>query len=123
MAPARSTRRRCCCRARFRDPALALYAFCRLADDAVDAAGAPRAGPWPLRTRLDRVYAGRPRNDPVERAFAAVVGDHALPRALPEALLEGFAWDEAAAATRRSTDLRAYAVRVAATVGAMMTHR
>jgi phytoene synthase len=50
-----------------------------------------------------------------------VVRDYAIPRALPAALLEGFAWD---AEGRRYNDLaalEAYAARVAATVGAMMT--
>ena len=37
----------------------------------------------------------RPRNAPADRAFAAVVATHDLPRTLPEALLEGFAWDAA----------------------------
>jgi phytoene synthase len=39
---------------RVRDPALALYAFCRLADDAVDDGGGTRAVAS-LHDRLDRV--------------------------------------------------------------------
>ena len=70
-------------------PATALYAFCRLADDAIDGAGASRAALDALGERLDHVYAGQPRNHPCDRALAAVVEAHALPRALPEALLEG----------------------------------
>ncbi|MEM6939744.1 MAG: phytoene/squalene synthase family protein [Pseudomonadota bacterium] len=103
-----------------RDPALALYAFCRLADDEVDE-GAEKA--WAvlrLRDRLDDVYAGRPRNAPEDRAFAAIVEHYEMPRALPDALLEGLAWD---AAGRRYADLsavRAYSARVAAAVGVMM---
>jgi phytoene synthase len=113
-----------------RDPAVALYAFCRVADDAIDGgmsdgseATPPRdsdAGLWWLRERLASAYAGRPLPLPADRAFARIVEDFALPRALPEALLEGFAWD---AEGRRYADLpalRAYAVRVAGTVGAMM---
>ena len=56
----------------------------------------------------------------MDRAFADVVWRFAIPRALPEALLEGFGWD---AAGRRYEDLsgvRAYGARVAGTVGAMM---
>jgi phytoene synthase len=73
-----------------------------------------------LRGRLDAVYAGRPGDDPADRALAAVIRRHALPRALPEALLEGFAWD---AEGRRYPDLAgvlAYGARVAGAVGAMM---
>jgi phytoene synthase len=105
---------------RVRDPALALYAFCRLADDAVDDGGGTRAVAS-LHDRLDRVYSGRPRNAPADRAFADVVVAHAMPRALPEALLEGFAWDAAGRRYRTISDLRAYGVRVAAAVGAMMS--
>ena len=79
--------------AKVRDPALALYAFCRLADDAVDDSHDKAPAVLALRDRLDLVYAGRPRNLPADRAFAAVVQDFEMPRALPEALLEGLAWD------------------------------
>ena len=56
-----------------------------------------------------------------DRAFAAVVARHGIPRALPEALLEGLAWD--AEGGRRYEDLaalEAYAARVAGSVGCMM---
>ena len=49
---------------RVRDPALALYAFCRLADDAVDDSDNKAPAVLALRDRLDLVYAGRPRNAP-----------------------------------------------------------
>jgi 15-cis-phytoene synthase len=103
-----------------RDPALALYAFCRLADDAVDEGDDKTGAVLRLRDRLDRVYAGRPVNAAADRAFAAVVADFDMPRALPDALLEGMAWD---AVGRRYDDLSgvlAYSARVAAAVGAMM---
>lgn len=104
-----------------RDPALALYAFCRLADDAVDRNEAKPAAVLSLRDRLDLCYAGRPRNTPADRAFAAMIEDHQMPRELPEALLEGFAWDAMGRQYRTLSDLHAYAARVAAAVGAMMT--
>lgn len=105
---------------RVRDPALALYAFCRLADDAVDEGGGA-AAVASLHDRLDRVYAGRPRNAAADRAFARVVESHALPRTLPEALLEGFDWDAGGRRYDSLGELRAYCARVAATVGAMMS--
>ncbi len=107
--------------ARVRDPALALYAFCRLADDAVDDEGADKAGAvLTLRDRLDLVYAGRPRNAAPDRAFAAVVEDFAMPRALPEALLEGLAWDAVGRRYDTLSGVLDYSARVAAAVGAMM---
>jgi phytoene synthase len=105
--------------ARVRAPATALYAFCRAADDAIDLSDDQALALDRLRDRLDDIYAGR-SGDAVDRAFGAVVADFALPRALPEALLEGFAWDVEA---RRYEDLPAligYAMRVAGTVGVMM---
>jgi phytoene synthase len=74
-----------------RDPALALYAFCRLADDEVDEGDHKARAVLTLRDRLDDVYAGRPRNAPEDRAFAAIIEEFEMPRALPEALLEGLA--------------------------------
>lgn len=103
-----------------RDPALALYAFCRLADDEVDEGLNKTSAVLRLQERLDLAYAGRPRNAPEDRAFAAIVAEFEMPRALPEALLEGLAWD---ADERRYSDLsgvRDYSARVASAVGAMM---
>jgi phytoene synthase len=100
-----------------RDPAIALYAFCREADDVIDEGTANLD--W-LRERLGLAYAGRPLALPADRAFARVVQRFAIPRVLPEALLEGFAWDAEGRRYQTLADLRSYAVRVAGTVGAMM---
>ncbi len=104
---------------RLRSPALGLYAFCRVADDAVDEGG-DRAALDDLQLRLERVYAGAPRDGAVDRAFAQVVAEFAIPRALPQALLEGFAWDLAGRRYHTLDELCAYAARVAGSVGAMM---
>jgi len=105
---------------RLRDPALALYAFCRLADDAVDLQQEKAGAVLSLHERLDRAYRGCPRNAPADRAFAAVIADFDMPRALPEALLEGLAWDAEGRVYDDLSGLRAYSARVAAAVGAMM---
>ena len=87
-----------------REPAIALYAFCRLADDAVDLHGGKLGALAHLRERLERAYrraaaacARRPRLRRRGRAFRH-------PAALPEALLEGLAWD---AGGRRYDDVSA----------------
>ncbi|WP_243735545.1 phytoene/squalene synthase family protein [Dongia mobilis] len=104
---------------RVRAPAYALYAFCRLADDAVDLGGGSAALDA-LRRRLDDLYAGRPAPIAADRAMAAVVREFAIPIDLPAALLEGFAWDLAGRRYADLPQLRAYAARVAGSVGAMM---
>lgn len=106
---------------RVRDPALALYAFCRLADDAVDLGEEKIDAVLRLRDRLDAIYEGRPKDRAADRAFAAVVADFEMPKTLPDALLEGLAWD---AMERRYDTLSGvfdYSARVAAAVGAMMS--
>ena len=107
--------------ARVRLPASALYAFCRVADDAVDIGpeGAT-AGVARTRDRLARAYAGAPLPHPVDRAFARTVSRHGIPRTLPEALVEGLAWDAEGRRYETLPDLLAYAARVAGSVGAMM---
>ena len=106
--------------ARVRDPALALYAFCRVADDDVDETQDKAAAVLRLRDRLDRIYEGRPRDHAPDRAFAAVVEGFDLPRALPDALLEGLAWDAVGRRYATLSDLHSYGARVAASVGVMM---
>lgn len=103
-----------------RDPALALYAFCRLADDEVDLKPEKAEAVLRLRDRLELVYQGRPRDAAPDRAFAAVVEDFDMPRALPDALLEGLAWDAMGKRCETLSDLYAYSARVASAVGAMM---
>ncbi|RZS58539.1 phytoene/squalene synthase family protein [Sphaerotilus mobilis] len=109
---------------RVRAPASALYGFCRLADDAVDDSPAP-AGPHEavrrLQRRLDRLYAGQPEPVAADRALAGVVVAYAIPKALPEFLLDGLAWDAEGREYETLAELQAYAARVAGSVGAMMS--
>ncbi|MDJ1009061.1 MAG: phytoene/squalene synthase family protein [Paracoccaceae bacterium] len=106
--------------ARVRDPALALYAFCRLSDDAVDLGHDKTSAVLHLRDRLGLIYEGRPHDAPADRAFAAVIEEHQMPRALPDALLEGLAWDAQWRQYETLSGVFDYSARVAAAVGAMM---
>ena len=103
------------------DAARSLYAFCRVADDLVDRSADSRAAVDQLMVRLDRIYRGQPENQPADRAFADVAARFAIPREIPEALIEGFAWDASGRRYQSVDELHAYAVRVAGTVGAMMS--
>lgn len=106
--------------ARVRDPSLALYAFCRLADDAVDLQQEKAAAVLRLQDRLEKIYDGRPENAVADRAFARVVEEFDMPRALPDALLEGLAWDAMGRRYETLSELFDYSARVASAVGAMM---
>jgi 15-cis-phytoene synthase len=103
-----------------RRAATALYAFCRLADDAIDLGRDGVDALSRLRGKLDDVYGGLRLETPVDRAFADTVQRYAIPRELPEALLDGFQWDLEGRRYQTLGDLNAYAARVAGTVGAMM---
>jgi len=103
-----------------REAATAMYAFCRIADDAVDVDGGRMLALTQLRERLALIYAGRPAACAADRAFADVVERFGLPEALPAALLEGFEWDVIGRRYDDFGELCSYASRVAGTVGAMM---
>jgi phytoene synthase len=104
---------------RIAEPATALYAFCRVADDVIDLdPGASALGR--LQERLRLASEGRPADIPADRALAAVMQRFGIPLALPEALLDGFAWDREGRRYETLSDLCAYAARVAGSVGAMM---
>jgi phytoene synthase len=103
-----------------RDAASVLYAFCRVADDTVDLHGGRHAAVASLQARLDAAYRGEPAPCPVDRALAAVLAQHAIPRLLPEQLLEGLGWDAEGRVHETLDELMDYAARVAGAVGAMM---
>lgn len=107
--------------ARLRDPVAAYYAFCRVSDDAVDESVDPRAALDALHARLDRIYAGAPDDHPADRGLAWVVTAYEIPRGPIEALLEGYRWDVEGRRHEDLSGVRAYAARVAASVGVVMT--
>lgn len=107
--------------ARVRPQATAFYAFCRVADDAIDDSDEPARALARLHQRVDAVYRGSPCDDPVDRALAWVVQTSAIPRPLIDALLEGFAWDVERCRYERLEDTLAYSARVASVVGVIMT--
>jgi 15-cis-phytoene synthase len=107
--------------ARVRPQVTAFYAFCRVADDAIDENDEPVRALADLHRRVDAVYQGRPDDDPVDRALCWVVESAAIPRALVDTLLEGFAWDLEDCRYERLEETLAYSARVASVVGVIMT--
>jgi phytoene synthase len=105
---------------RVRAASIALYAFCRVADDVVDDGENPSEGLVELRERLDKIYSGKPQLALEDQALAIVVHQYKLPRSLLDALLEGFSWDAQGRSYDTMEELHDYAARVAGSVGAMM---
>ncbi|MEM9171611.1 MAG: phytoene/squalene synthase family protein [Pseudomonadota bacterium] len=107
--------------AEIREPACALYAFCRLADDAIDDADRDVDAVAQLNERLDRIYAGEPHDHPADRAMVHIANVYNMPRELLNALIDGFQWDVDERKYETLSDLYGYAARVAGSVGAMMS--
>lgn len=105
---------------RLRDPITTFYAFCRLADDSVDHALDKKASLARLKMRLDRCYNGNPLQQPVDRTFTDLLNTRPIPRPIVDLLIEGFEWDTVERQYHTIGDVRAYGVRVASTVGAIV---
>jgi phytoene synthase len=107
-----------------RDRAVAVYAWCRRADDAVDLAGpeGQEAALSALRAELDRVYAGRVVGDPALEAFQRTVQDRGIPKRYPEDLLEGMEMDVMGQRYETKEQLLHYCYCVAGSVGLTMCH-
>jgi phytoene synthase len=103
-----------------REAAYALYGFCRFSDDAVDVDGGQAVAVLRLRERLDRIYAGDPSPEAIDRALTDTVLRFQIPRLAMDALLEGLEWDVDGRTYETLSDTCAYAARVAGSVGAMM---
>jgi 15-cis-phytoene synthase len=103
-----------------REAAYALYGFCRLSDDAVDVENGEGGAVARLRVRLDYVYGGVPIVASADRCLADVVRRFGIPRAMFDALMEGFEWDVEQRTYDKLEDVEAYGERVAGSVGGMM---
>ena len=113
-----------------RDAAYALYGFCRLSDDVVDGQnggdsngkkqGGGTTAITRLKLRLNAVYSGQPISEAPDRCLADVVQRFGIPRAMFDALMEGFEWDVAERTYQTLEDVEAYGERVAGSVGGMM---
>ena len=105
---------------RVRFASVALYAFCRVADDLVDEGADSAQALRELQQRLDGIYSGQPQAYLEDNALAHVAQQYALPRNMLEALIEGFEWDAQGKSYETIEDVHQYAARVAGSVGAMM---
>jgi 15-cis-phytoene synthase len=100
---------------RVREPAVVLYAFGQSLAKA-SREGTPVALD-DIRSRVDRVVSDTRPSNPIDRAMAVVVHDFAIPRALLDALVEGFAWDASGRRYATASGLLDYCSRVSAAPG------
>jgi len=112
-----------------RERAWLLYAWCRACDDLADgqemghgahAVSDPQARLDTIRERTVAALAGRPTGDPAFDGFGLVARECAIPPALADDLIEGFARDAAGWRPRHEADLHSYCYHVAGVVGVMM---
>jgi phytoene synthase len=95
----------------------AVYAFCKVVDDAVDVDGGEAEAALAFwRAELGRAYAGRP-GTPVGRALAVAAATHGVPEAALLEVVRGVEMDLAGAHYERFEDLVVYCRRVASAVG------
>ena len=94
----------------------ALYAYCRVVDDATDDGGDAQAAVAFWREELARVLAGRPTH-PVGVALADSIAKFAIPPQHLQEILDGVAMDLAPQRFDTFADLRRYCYLVAAAVG------
>jgi phytoene synthase len=108
-----------------RRAAVATYAWCRRADDAIDHATDAESAKESLarlRAELDEIDRQQIPNDPVLRAIARVIDERRLPTFYLRELLAGMEMDVVGSAYRTREDLLLYCYRVAGVVGLMMCH-
>ena len=105
--------------ARRRRAIMALYAFCREVDDAVDECSDPGVAAMKLawwRGEVEAMYAGRPTH-PVTQALAAVLPEVNLPAEQLQEIIDGMEMDLRLARYPDFRTLNLYCYRVASVVG------
>lgn len=109
---------------RVRDRTVALYAWCRACDDAIDLAPPEThaATLAALERELASIHAGEPQRRPHAAAFQEAMRACAIPVTYPTELLAGLRMDVEQSTYGTTGELLRYAYRVAGTVGLMMTH-
>ena len=114
-----------------RERAWLLYAWCRRCDDLADgqafghgmsAPADPMARLAEIRDKTERALAGEATGDPAFDGLAIVASECAIPRAMIEDHIAGFALDAEGWAPGTEGDLVRYSYHVAGAVGAMMAH-
>ncbi|TBH21554.1 phytoene/squalene synthase family protein [Thermus thermamylovorans] len=102
-----------------RKGAWAVYAACRLGDEAVDGPGGGAEALEAWWRGVERAYGGRPREE-WEKGLAWALGRWPIPMEVFLHMREGFLTDLSPVRLRTEEELMAYCYQVAGTVGRMM---
>lgn len=104
--------------------AVAVYAWCRRADDAIDLAApeVQKTALQELQSELRDIYLGGSFQDPVLALFQRTVMERDVPERYPQDLLTGFAMDVSGYRYQTLDSLLEYCYYVAGSVGLMMCH-
>ena len=110
--------------ARARDDALAVYAWCRRCDDAIDHVPPGRLDEAlrTLQVEAESIFRGDEQADVVAAAFQEVVVRRRIPRLYVDELLMGMSMDANGVWTPSREEFLRYCYRVAGVVGLMMCH-
>ncbi|MGB5080986.1 MAG: presqualene diphosphate synthase HpnD [Burkholderiales bacterium] len=104
-----------------RNAIIALYAFCREVDDAVDESREPAVAAAKLawwRTEVAQLFAGGPQH-PVTRALAGAIGRFGITQAHLDEIMDGMEMDLSQSRYPDFAGLQRYCHRVAGVVGAL----
>jgi 15-cis-phytoene synthase len=101
-----------------RDASYAIYAVCRLSDDAVDVHGISDLSK--LQDKINLAYSIAIITDPILRAFQHTVKTYDIPKCYFDELIEGFKMDVTKRNYADFNELYIYCYRVAGIVGLMM---
>jgi 15-cis-phytoene synthase len=101
-----------------RQASYAIYAICRLSDDAVDVHGTSDI--LKLQKNIDLAYSNIPISDPVLNAFRDTVVKYDIPKGYFDELIEGLKMDTEKRTYADFNELYIYCYRVAGVVGLMM---
>jgi phytoene synthase len=103
---------------------VAIYAWCRRVDDAIDDVPKARAAEAlvELEAELDAIEAGNPGGDPILGAFFVVMRGYRIPFVYPRELLRGMQMDVEHRPFDTLDLTLHYSYRVASTVGLMLCH-
>jgi len=102
------------------DASFAVYAICRISDEAVDASGFKEERLNSLKRKIDLAYSNNKLSDDLLEAFSKTVNTYNIPKAYFDELIKGMEQDLSKVRYRNFSELYDYCYKVAGVVGLTM---